>query len=88
MDKDQYEAKITLLKVRYDAMARVALDYEKDIEKLAKERDRLEKKVASMERDNQNIRDIMTNNITESNLKAQSYLSEISSLKKELAKFS
>lgn len=85
MDKEQYEAQITILKVRYDAIAKVAKEHEKNIEKLNEEKKVLQKKLHSLEQDNLNIRNIMTNNIIDSNARNASYLSEISALKKQLA---
>lgn len=84
MDKEQYEAQIAILKVRYDGIAKVAKEYEKNIEKLNQEKKVLQKKLHSLEQDNLNIRNIMTNNIIDSNAKSESYRSEIHALKKQL----
>lgn len=85
MNKEEYEAKVAGLKVRYNAVTKVAQEYEKDIEKLKQEKKVLQKKLHSLEQDNLNIRNIMTNNIIDSNAKNESYRSEISALKKQLA---
>ncbi len=86
MDEDQYKFEMSELRRKLNLMSEQVKVYEGEITKLKDENKILLAKLTSAEKDQQNIRTIMTNNITQSNERNQSLLSEISDLKKEIRK--
>lgn len=82
-DKDDYENEIGDYKRRLNILSKQVQVYEVKIKELSDENVILIAKLTSATKDSENIRTIMTNNITQNNLKVQGLLGEIDTLQKK-----
>jgi hypothetical protein len=80
-DKEDYENEIREYSRRMKIQAKQVKIYEAEIIKLKAENVIITKRMEAAFKDTDNIRMIMTNNITDSNEKTQSLLGEINSLR-------
>ncbi len=83
-DPQEYESTISELKRKLNMMSEQVQVYERRVNGLAAEKDLLTRKLASAAKDSENIRNIMTNNIQQSNIRIQSLLEENQALRKKI----
>lgn len=83
-DQNEHDFEVNEYKRKLNLMSEQVLVYEKQVGELKEENVLLVKKLESAVKDSQNIRNIMTQNITQSNEKVQAILSENQKLKDKL----
>jgi chromosome segregation ATPase len=80
-DRDEYRRKMNIVSGQCQ-------EYEKELKTRDLQIEALLRKIEIMEKDNANIRKVMTDNITQSNTKKQELLDEISGYKKQIRELS